>query len=115
MLSLFYPVDFVGINNARICVIECIEKEATRAPTTGNENVLYPSFRFIIQIVYDSELVSDEATLKWIYLREQLCRFTDDSNKEILKLFQEESVQQFVQWVKQIDEDDEEEDDEDDE
>lgn len=100
----------------RICVIECIENEAILAPATGTENVLYPSFRFILQILYDSELVSDEALLKWISLREHLCRFIDDSsnNKEIVKLFQEETVQQFVQWVKQIDEDDDDEEEEDD-
>ena len=83
--------------------------------TTGADSVLYSSFRFILQIVYDSELVSDEAMLKWISLREHMCRYVDDDSsnnkQEIIKLFKEESVQQFVQWIKQIDEDDDEEED----
>jgi len=84
-------------------VIESVE-ECILLPI--NISTLYPVFRYIIQVMYDSDLLSEASILKWINSRKN----SNDIMK--MRLFNEQAVQEFVDWI-QNDEDDDEDGDED--
>jgi translation initiation factor eIF-2B subunit epsilon len=76
-----------------------------------NGSSLYPFFRFLLQMVYDADLVSEDTLLKWISIRSN----SDDEEDLKIKLFNQPEVQEFVDWISQEeDDDDDDEDDEDD-
>jgi translation initiation factor eIF-2B subunit epsilon len=74
-----------------------------------NGSSLYPFFRFLLQMVYDAELVNEETLKKWIEIRSD----SDDEDDPKIKLFEQPEVQEFVDWI-QDDDDDDDDDDEDD-
>ena len=77
----------------------------------ANAQSLYPVFRLILQLLYDEELVSEEALVQWI--EERNAEGAEPTSARG-KLFKHPQVQTFVAWI-QEDEDDDDEDDEDDE
>eukprot|EP01038_Epipyxis_sp_PR26KG_P007435 gene7435-10131_t len=83
-----------------------------------NSQAIYPIFRFILQVFYDTELISEEAILEWISLREQNNDWADEMDDEYyneakkMQLFNEPQVQQFVDWIKSEEGDDEDEEEE---
>mmetsp|Transcript_1218 Transcript_1218/g.1986 ORF Transcript_1218/g.1986 Transcript_1218/m.1986 type:complete len:748 (-) Transcript_1218:122-2365(-) len=70
---------------------------------------LYPVFRFILQIMYDSELLSEDSLLTWADTRESGSHIAE--NKKTL--FMEPQVQEFVEWLREGDDDDSDEDEDD--
>ena len=91
--------------------------------------ILYPIFRIILQILYDVEILSEECLLEWILQREnksflerdnhsvhaqQQVHINKDTQDEIIILFQQKSVQEFVAWIRDGDDEDEDDDEEDD-
>ena len=64
----------------------------------------------ILQVLHDSELLSEEVLNEWIEDRQAL---TDSTSAEG-RLFNEPSVQEFVKWLQDDDEEDDDEDDDDD-
>ena len=84
----------------RLSIVENIERFCIAALNSP----IYDCFRFVLQIIYDVELVSDDGILRWIQIRES----KSSSSEDVHRLFDDESVQQFVQWVKQDEDDDEE-------
>ena len=88
-----------------LVVIETVEAMAVKEEF---KSTVRPIFRLVLQILYDSELVSEDALLRWIGLR-------DDDEDERKKLFNEPKVQEFVEWLQEEDDDDDEDEDEDDE
>lgn len=96
-----------------IAVITGIEDFVLQA---ANMNTSYPMFRFILQIVHESELVKEEAVCRWISMREaDAIEDLEDDEEECeedvmiqkrVRLFKEEPVQAFVKWI-QVDSSDE--------
>ncbi|KAJ1424856.1 nucleotide-diphospho-sugar transferase [Ochromonadaceae sp. CCMP2298] len=93
----------------------------------GGENPLYPLFRFMLQVLHDAEVVSDDAVLQWASnleeLEEDLAEgsgvggmgggmggggMEGGSDAERVKLFREPQVQAFVEWVREGEEESEE-------
>jgi hypothetical protein len=84
--------------------IRSIENEAVL-----DSSPLYGVFRLLLQVMYDAELLSEEALQLWVEERKE-----DDINSKVGKLFAEPQVQAFVEWLQEEDDDDEEEDDDED-
>jgi translation initiation factor eIF-2B subunit epsilon len=84
------------------------------------KSVLHPVFRMIVQICYDSELVSEETLKRWIALRRAgvapdgvHASLTRNWSARVT-LFEQPVVQQFVEWILSEEEDSSDEDDDDD-
>ena len=60
----------------------------------------------ILQIIYDAELISEDALLKWIELRK-----SQGTTGKVGKLFFEPQVQEFVDWLLEESEDEDEDED----
>jgi len=77
-----------------------------------HSSFLQPLFGFMLQILYDEDLISEEAVLRWIALRDG----TEDDKIPVDKqrLFNEPVVLKFVEWIQKDEEDDDENDDEED-
>lgn len=98
----------------RVHSIICIERFVLEEK---NREALYPLFRFILQIVYDCDIISEEGIMQWIELREgenEEGLGRDYGDREDLEhdlmavqLFQEPAVQAFVDWIKEDSEDEE--------
>merc|ERR1712196_19053 len=78
---------------------------------------LYSMFRFILQLLYDSNLLSDEGLLEWIEKRKAMKGCDNyhgdkDLMKKKLGLFEEETVQVFVDWIENMEDDEDEDEDE---
>lgn len=71
-----------------------------------------PLFRFLLQIVYDLEWVSEDVILEW-----HAARNAEDESSELASLAKSKQVQEFVDWLQEeeSDEDDDDDDDDDDE
>jgi hypothetical protein len=106
-----------------ILAIELIVLNITFKP------ILYPIFRIILQILYDVEILSEECLLEWILQREnksfvekdhhselaqQQVNINKDIQDDIITLFQQKSVQEFVAWIREGDDDNEDDDEDDD-
>ena len=100
-----------------LSIIEAVEDSVL---STGLRPVLYGVFRMLLQMLYDEEILSQEALDDWIELRRG---FIDDENdvseeaeldRQRASLFKEPMVQALVEWLEESDEseDDESEDDE---
>lgn len=95
-----------------VSLIESIEDvalnvEGREGLTSGAGVAFYGVFRMMLQVLNDSELLSEEVLNEWIEER-QGC---EDTSEGVGKLFNEPSVQEFVEWLQE----DSEEDDDDDE
>jgi len=66
----------------------------------------YSVFRMFLQVLHDSDLLSEEMLVLWIDARR-----TEEPQSKAGKLFSEPLVQAFVEWLED-DEDDDEDDDE---
>lgn len=88
-----------------LAMIEAIEDYSCREACAQS---FYAIFRFIMQLFYDADLLSEEVLLQWIDLRRNHCNSSSRQNA----LFNETSVQDFVDWIEAEEEDSEEEDDE---
>lgn len=92
-------------------VVEAVEDWLLGHPQSAT---LRPAFRFILQILYDAEMLSEEGIHEWVSQRR--CGMDDDRHAEERKaLFFDPRTQEFVQWIEAGDEDDDEEDEEDEE
>lgn len=89
-----------------LAMIEAIEDYSCREACA---QTFYAIFRFIMQLFYDAELLSEEVLLQWIDLRRNHCNSSSRQNA----LFNETTVQDFVDWIEAEEEDDSEEEDED--
>lgn len=78
-----------------------------------HKTTYYPLFRFILQVFYDSEILTEEGIVEWIHLREKMEENNNDNGVTTARigLFKDPKVQEFVEWI-QEDDDDEEESDE---
>ncbi len=98
-----------------IAVLEAAEGKVLEA---SSKRLLYPIFRFIIQMCYDAELVTEEAFEIWISQRRapsapRDCRLpVKDNWGERLELFNEPRVQEFVEWLNASEDESDDEDDE---
>jgi len=95
----------------QLVMIKAVEDYVLKS--TSNEK-LVPVFRFILQISYDMELISEEILLQWI---EQRRENEESDNPKLTKLFNHPQTQEFVMWLEEEEEDesdDEEESDDDD-
>jgi translation initiation factor eIF-2B subunit epsilon len=73
-------------------------------------NVLAPIFRFILQMLHDSDLLTDTSLLEWAELRAS----SQGCSEAKMSLFLTPAVQAFVAWIKEDDEEESDEDDDDD-
>eukprot|EP00937_MAST-01D_sp_MAST-1D-sp2_P006801 g6801.t1 len=103
------------------CLIDLDTQQALVAAledyVTGDEGareaVWAPVFRFVLQMFYDMEFVSDDVMLVWGAAKREL-----EEGAAERRLFDRADVQEFVEWLEEDDseeEDSEEEDEEDDE
>lgn len=89
-----------------MALIVATEEKAISGGSTGS---LYSVFRLILQVLFESELLSEACLMAWISQRE-----SDDKCLPRKELFLQPHVQAFVEWL-QEDEDNDDDDDEDDE
>jgi hypothetical protein len=87
-----------------LAMIEAIEDYSCREVCA---KTFYVIFRFIMQLFYDADLLSEDVLLKWIDLRRNHCNSSSRQNA----LFNETAVQDFVDWMEAEEEDDSEEED----
>ena len=93
-----------------LTVIEAVEDAVL---STNLQPVLYGVFRMLLQMLYDEELVSQEALEEWIEMRRGLTVDDEDDDEEAeqdrkrAKLFAEPMVQALVEWLEQSDESEE--------
>jgi len=95
--------------NDEISIIHALEDCCI---SSTHSMLLLTIFRIILQILYDAEILTEEALLQWITSREIEVKNNSISIEKI-KLFQQPSVQEFVEWLQGDEEEEEEEDDED--
>eukprot|EP00934_Nitzschia_sp_Nitz4_P001265 Nitzschia sp. Nitz4//scaffold241_size29735//26973//29459//NITZ4_008032-RA/size29735-processed-gene-0.4-mRNA-1//1//CDS//3329543793//1265//frame0 len=92
-----------------LAIISGIERAATTSDATssGISEKLSSgmAFRFLLQTLHDEEVLSEETLLAWAEERK-----SEDEGSPIGKLFNLQSVQDFIEW---LEEDSEDEDDED--
>ena len=74
----------------RFTLIECLEEEAL-----NDDSPFYNLFRMMLQVLHESELVTDEVFEQWIDERQE----EEDTDSGIGKLFNEPFVQEFVEWL----------------
>jgi hypothetical protein len=90
---------------SRVVLIEAIEEMCI------GQIPLRAVFRFILQILYDSALLKEEAFLVWIEARNS----QQDLQSPRVELFCQPEVQDFVMWLQEDDDEEDDEDDDDDE
>jgi len=78
---------------------------------------LYQLFRFILQICYDSELLTEDGILQWVEDSQDDEDDEEENERDTRRkvLFNEPSVQEFVKWIKDSEEDDDDEEEEEEE
>lgn len=99
------------------CLVEQGDQEAVvhtlEAFVLAEEHrgVWAPLFRFLLQIVYDLEWVSEDVILEW-----HAARCAEDESSDLASLAKSKQVQEFVNWLQEEEEsDDDDDDDEEDE
>eukprot|EP00953_Heterococcus_sp_UTEX-ZZ885_P007011 4274-Heterococcus_DN1.PRE.3 len=76
-------------------VVRAVEQHALRRPQSGaKETPLAGVFRFVLQLLYDMEVVGDEGMTEWIAQRR-----TGPANCPELALFNAPATKAFVQWL----------------
>lgn len=84
---------FLQEQTDRIALIESVEEFAIKE---GERKQIYSVFRFLLQIAYDADILTEEALLKWA--DERIEEFDDSPRKT---LFNERNVQEFVVWLRE--------------
>jgi eIF4-gamma/eIF5/eIF2-epsilon len=80
---------------AQVEVVRAVEQHALRRPQSGaRETPLAGVFRFVLQLLYDMEVVGDEGMTEWIAQRR-----TGPANCPELALFNAPATKAFVQWL----------------
>lgn len=85
----------------------------------ANKAVLCPLFRYLLQVFYDANTLSDEAILTWA--EEERDRIecypvvSDPVQQERRRLFEDDKVQEFIAWIEAEEEEDEEDEEDGDE
>ena len=83
-------------------IILATERAATGEGVIGEVLSREPSFRFILQTLHGEEYISDEAITAWATMR----REENNSDSPRVKLFQQKSTQQFLEWIEAEDDSD---------
>lgn len=99
-----------------VAIIEEVENAAISSAGVAGESPHRRIFRPILQILYDAELVTEDALLQWAAQRQAEVDEEEEEQGKVtsarLQLFQDPTVQEFVAW---LEEDESEEDDDEDE
>jgi translation initiation factor eIF-2B subunit epsilon len=98
----------VGITEEK-AIIHALEGVATSGGEMEEKLSAGTSFRFLLQILHDKEVLSEEAILEWASDR----KTADDKTSAVAKLFQLESVQEFLEWLEEESEDEDSDEDSD--
>lgn len=75
---------------------------------SSDSSVFKGALRYLLQVLYDADLLSEEAILDWSEQRQKLTKIGSDLKR--VELYNDERVQAFLQWMQE--EDDEEDDEE---
>jgi len=94
---------FLQEQSDRIAIIESVEDFAIKE---GEKKQIYSVFRFLLQIAYDADILTEEALLQWA---DERTEDFDDSPRKAL--FKERNVQEFVVWLRESAEEESGEDD----
>lgn len=92
-----------------LTVVEAAEQAVLSGEHKGD---LYGIFRMVLQLLYEAEVLSQEALEDWISERRDL--LADDSEDPRVVLFKEPMVQAFVEWLEDDEDDDSDEEEDDD-
>ena len=95
------PTDEVGI----ICGLERILKTPDYAPFAAQGGL-----RFLLQTMFDAEVVCEEAILSWKGRREG-----GEGDENAIKLFGDERIKEFLEWIEEEEEESSEEESEEEE
>ena len=87
----------------RLILVEALEDECVQTAS------LRPMFRFLLQILHDAGILTEESLLQWIRSRRNM---PPDAARRLL--FDQPEVQDFVEWIEDEGEGSEEDDDADD-
>ena len=98
----------VGLDE-EIAIVVALEIAATGGGDLGQVLSTGMTFRFLLQTLFDEEIVTEDAILKWA---EERGEESDESPR--VKLFQSKPVQEFLDWVAEESEDEDESDGDDD-
>lgn len=96
----------IGMDEEK-AMIAALEKSATGGDDMGEVLSTGMTYRFLLQTLFDEEIVSEEAILAWAVERRAE---SDDSAR--VKLFQSKAIQDFLEWVAEESEDDSDDEDE---
>ena len=91
-----------------ISILIALENAAVGGGDVGNVLSKAPSFRFLLQTLYDMDIVSEDAITEWSQKRIEDFK-TEDSDKKAL--FFQEATQTFLQWLEEDSESDSDSDD----
>lgn len=89
----------------QVAVVHTLE---TFCVAEAHRGVWSPLFRFLLQIVFDLEWVSDDVILEWHAER------LSESSGELAALAKSEQVQEFIDWLQEEEEESDDDDDDDD-
>jgi eIF4-gamma/eIF5/eIF2-epsilon len=94
-------------NQLQVEVVRAVEQHALRRPqqSGAKETPLAGVFRFVLQLLYDMEVVGDEGMTEWIAQRR-----TGPANCPELSLFNAPATVAFVQWLEAAESEEEESD-----
>jgi translation initiation factor eIF-2B subunit epsilon len=98
----------IGLDEEKSIVMG-LETAALGGGGTGEALSTEPNFRFLLQTLHDEEIVSEEAILAWAADRRET-----DPESDLGKLFNQQPIQDFLEWLNEessSDEDDSEEED----
>ncbi|KAL7688966.1 putative W2 domain, nucleotidyl transferase domain, MIF4G-like domain superfamily [Plasmopara halstedii] len=86
----------------QLAIVEALERYCTE-PKDRRE-VWLPLFRFLLQIVYDLEWVSDDVILQWYKTKQT---FSNNENcHDALAAASKKDVQEFIDWLQESDNED---------
>mmetsp|Transcript_40646 Transcript_40646/g.84605 ORF Transcript_40646/g.84605 Transcript_40646/m.84605 type:complete len:764 (-) Transcript_40646:946-3237(-) len=78
-------------------IILGIEKSATGGGDIGDKLSSGNAFRFLLQTLYNEDIVSEEAVVAWS--EERKAETTSDPSLPRVKLFLQQPVQEFLEWL----------------
>jgi len=90
-------------------ILLALENAAVGGGDVGAVLSKAPSFRFLLQTIYDMDVVSEEAILEWSKKRKEDFEEEEkegEENDDKKKLFFQEPTQQFLDWLEDDDDDD---------
>lgn len=87
-----------------LAVVESVEDVVVQEE---HKTTLRPLFCRILQLLYESELITDDSFLRWSSMREELESPEDPKRK----LFDDPKVREFLDWLEESSDDDDDDDD----